>query len=133
MDSYPKRRSITRVKELTEEGINVPFGQDDVFDPWYPLGNGSLRDVNLVGMLACQMMGYQDLKEAYRFITDNAAKTLHIQDRYGIEEGKPANFIILDAKDYYEAMNQNAVVLASYRGGKKIMEGVPAKRTLLLE
>ncbi len=133
MDSYPKRRSITRVKELTEEGINVSFGQDDVFDPWYPLGNGSLRDVNLVGMLACQMMGYQDLKEAYRFITDNAAKTLHIQDRYGIEEGKPANFIILDAKDYYEAMNQNAVVLASYRGGKKIMEGVPAKRTLLLE
>ena len=39
MDTYPKRRGITRVKELTQEGINVSFGQDDFFDPWYPLGN----------------------------------------------------------------------------------------------
>lgn len=32
-DDYPKRRGITRVKELQEAGINVCFGHDDVFDP----------------------------------------------------------------------------------------------------
>ncbi len=37
-DTYPKRRGITRVKEMLESGINVCFGHDDVFDPWYPLG-----------------------------------------------------------------------------------------------
>lgn len=29
-DTYPKRRSMTRVKELTAEGINVSFGSDDI-------------------------------------------------------------------------------------------------------
>ena len=37
-DTYPKRRSMTRVKELTAEGINVSFGYDDIFDPWNPPG-----------------------------------------------------------------------------------------------
>ena len=50
VDTYPKRRGITRVKELTEAGINVSFGHDDIFDPWYPLGNGSLRDVVFMGL-----------------------------------------------------------------------------------
>lgn len=32
-DSYPKRRGVTRVKEMLEAEINVCFGHDDVFDP----------------------------------------------------------------------------------------------------
>ena len=50
VDTYPKRRGITRVKELTQEGLNVSFGHDDIFDPWYPLGNGNLRDVVFMGL-----------------------------------------------------------------------------------
>ena len=37
-DTYPKRRGLTRVKEMLEEGINVALGHDDILDPWYPLG-----------------------------------------------------------------------------------------------
>lgn len=33
VDTYPKRRAMTRVKELTAEGCNVSFGNDDIFDP----------------------------------------------------------------------------------------------------
>ena len=29
-DTYPKRRGLTRVKELTEAGCNVSFGTDDI-------------------------------------------------------------------------------------------------------
>ena len=76
MDTYPKRRGITRVRELRDAGINVSFGQDDIFDPWYPMGNGSLRDVVYMGLLACQMTGYGDIMDSYRFITLNAARTL---------------------------------------------------------
>ena len=60
-DTYPKRRGVPRVKELLETGINVFFGQDDIFDPWYPLGCGSLRDVVFLGLHVCQMMGYEDI------------------------------------------------------------------------
>lgn len=130
-DSYPKRRSVTRVKELTAAGLNVSFGQDDVFDPWFPMGNGSLRDVNIFGMNVCAMMGYEEIMNAYRFITTNGAKTLHITDHYGVEAGKPASFVVLDAKDYYEALNENAVVIASYKNGKKIAQSVPAVKEVL--
>ncbi|MBQ8081675.1 MAG: cytosine deaminase, partial [Clostridia bacterium] len=104
VDTYPKRRGVTRVKELTAEGINVSFGHDDIFDPWYPMGNGSLRDVVFMGLHVCQMMGYEDIMNSYRFITHNAARTLHVQERYGIEAGKPASFIVLDAPHYYDAL-----------------------------
>ena len=75
-DSYPKRRGVTRVKLLLSEGINVSFGHDDICDPWYPMGNGNLRDVVFMGLHVCQMMGYQDIMDSYRFITTNAARTL---------------------------------------------------------
>ncbi len=130
-DTYPKRRGVTRVKELTAEGINVSFGHDDIFDPWYPLGCGSMRDVVFMGLHVCQMMGYEDIMNAYRFVTVNAARTLHISDRYGIEMGKPASFVVMDAQNYYDALNYNSPVLASYRNGKKIAESTPGAKTAL--
>lgn len=130
-DSYPKRRGITRVKELTGEGVNVSFGHDDIFDPWYPMGSGNLRDVVFMGLHVCQMMGYEDIMNSYRFITTNAAKTLHLGERYGIEEGRPASFIVLDAENYYDALNCNSPVLSSYKEGRKIAETAPAVKSAL--
>jgi cytosine deaminase len=131
MDTYPKRRGVTRVKELTAEGINVSFGHDDIFDPWYPLGNGNMRDVVFIGLHVCQMMGYEDIMNSYRFISTNAAKTLHLGDSYGIKAGNPANFIVLDAKDYYEALNYNSPVLHSYREGRLIAKAKPTEKAVL--
>lgn len=131
IDTYPKRRGITRVPELLAAGCNVSFGHDDIFDPWYPLGTGSLRDVVFMGLHACQMMGYQDLMESYRFITHNAARTLSVSDSYGIEVGNPARFIVLDAKNWYEALNTNACVLANIRDGKVIAATKPAEGSIL--
>lgn len=131
IDNYPKRRGVTRVKELLQEGINVSFGHDDIFDPWYPMGNGSLRDVVFLGLHVCQMMGYAEIMDSYKLITHNAAKTLHVSDRYGIEAGKPANFIVLEAENYYDALVKDAVVLSSYRDGKLIAENTPSKKKTL--
>ncbi len=131
MDTYPKRRGITRVKELTAEGINVSFGHDDIFDPWYPLGNGNMRDVVFMGLHVCQMMGYEDIMNSYRFVSANAAKTLHLGDTYGIKAGNPASFIILDAKNYNEALNYNSPVLRSYNKGSLIVKAAPGSREIL--
>jgi len=131
MDTYPKRRGITRVKELTAEGINVSFGHDDIFDPWYPLGNGNMRDVVFMGLHVCQMMGYEDIMNSYRFVSTNAAKTLHLGDSYGIKIGNPASFIVLDAKNYSEALNYNAAVLCSYKNGRLIAKATAGTREVL--
>lgn len=131
VDTYPKRRGITRVKELTGEGINVSFGHDDIFDPWYPMGNGNLRDVVFMGLHVCQMMGYEDIMNSYRFVTTKAARTLHLGEGYGIAPGRPASFVVMDAKNYYEALNYNAPVLASYKAGRKIAQSSPVERRAL--
>lgn len=131
MDTYPKRRGVTRVKELTNEGINVSFGHDDIFDPWYPLGTGNMRDVVFMGLHVCQMMGYEDIMNSYKFITTNAARTLNLGDQYSIEEGRPASFVVLDAENYYDALNTNAAVLLSYKKGKKIAQTTSCKKEVL--
>lgn len=131
MDSYPKRRGVTRVKELTAEGINVSFGHDDIFDPWYPLGSGNMRDVVFMGLHVCQMMGYKEIMNSYKFISVNAAKTLHLGDSYGIRKGNSASFIILDAKDYSDALNFNSPVLRSYNKGRLIAKAAPGTREVL--
>lgn len=131
VDTYPKRRGITRVKELTQEGLNVSFGHDDIFDPWYPLGNGNLRDVVFMGLHVCQMMGYEEIMNSYRFISTNAARTLHLGDQYGIRTGNPADLIILDAKNYYDALNYNSPVLRSYKSGRLIAQTEPGSKSVL--
>jgi cytosine deaminase len=119
-DGYPKRRGITRVKELQDAGINVCFGHDDLCDPWYPLGTGNMLQVLFMGIHVCHMTGYEQILKAMNLITYNSAKTMHILDRYGIEAGKPANLIILPATDGYEAIRRQVPVRYSIRQGKLI-------------
>lgn len=130
MDTYPKRRGVTRVKELLAAGLNVSFGHDDIFDPWYPLGNGNMVDVVHMGLHVCQMMGYEEILNSYKLITHNAARTLNLKN-YGIEEGNPADLIILDATNFYDALNQKAAVVASYRGGRLIASTEPSVKKIL--
>ena len=47
-DTYPKRRGLTRVKEMQAMGIRVGWGQDCVRDPWYSLGTGDMLDVAFI-------------------------------------------------------------------------------------
>lgn len=131
MDTYPKRRGVTRVKELLAAGCNVSFGHDDIFDPWYPLGTGDMRDAVFMGLHVCQMMGYQEIMDSYKLITTNAAKTLHLGDGYGIKEGNDADFIILDSDNFYNALNNKSAVLYSLRKGKVIAKTVPGKSDIL--
>ncbi len=131
-DSYPKRRGITRVKELQEAGINVCFGHDDIFDPWYPLGTGNMLQVLHMGLHITQLMGYDQIMQSIDLITDNSAKTLHIKEQYGIEEGKPANLIVLGAVNAYEAIRKQAPVLYSIRSGEIIAQTAPAETSIIL-
>lgn len=132
-DSYPKRRGLTRVKELQEAGLNICFGHDDIFDPWYPLGTGNMLQVLQMGIHASQLMGYEQIVNSIDMITKNSAKTLHIEDKYGIEEGKPANFIVMTAENEYEVIRKQATVRYSFRNGKLISQTKPSETAITLE
>ena len=128
-DSYPKIRGITRVKELRDAGMNVCFAEDSIQDPWYTLGNGKLLRVLDCGIHACHMMGYEDLSTALDLITDNGAKALNVTERYGIEIGKPANFIILEGYDDVNVIQRQGEVLWSVRAGEVLISRQPSVLT----
>lgn len=120
-DSYPKRRGITRMKELLENNINVSLGHDDMYDPFYPLGNGDMTEVLSMGLHLCHMMGYNELNDSYKMITYNGAKTLNLKpDEYGIAVGKPANFNIFKDGSFFEVLQSKRGIQYSIRNGKQI-------------
>ena len=132
-DTYPKRRGITRVKEMLEADINVCFGHDDILDPWYPLGTGNMLQVLHMGLHVCQIMGYGQINDSINLITNNSAKTLNILDQYGIEEGKPGNLIILPAENPYDAIRRQVPVVYSIRKGKVISKANPRENKIFLD
>ncbi|GAA6941276.1 cytosine/isoguanine deaminase [Helicobacter pylori] len=130
-DTYPKRRGVTRVKEMLKNNINVCFGHDDVFDPWYPLGTANMLQVLHMGLHVCQLMGYGQINDGLKLVTKNSAKALGLQG-YGVEEGNAANFIILPAENGFDAVRRQVPTRYSIRHGKVIAETKLAETTIHL-
>ncbi|WP_318462661.1 cytosine deaminase [Photobacterium leiognathi] len=132
-DDYPKRRGVTRVKEMLGAEINVCFGHDDVFDPWYPLGTANMLQVLHMGLHVCQVMGYEQINQSLDLISKNSARTLNIQDNYGIEVGKLGNLLILPAENGFDAVRRQVPVQYSVRHGKVIAQTQPAVTQIHLD
>jgi cytosine/creatinine deaminase len=126
-DTYPKRRGITRVKELLAGGVNVALGHDSIMDPWFPLGKGDMLAAAQLALFLCHMSGYEEINDVLDLITTNAAKTLRIQDSYGIEEGKPADFLVLDAPSAFEALRLVPARLHVFKNGREVAYTIPEK------
>jgi cytosine deaminase len=131
-DTYPKRRGITRVKEMLAADINVCFGHDDVFDPWYPLGTANMLQVLHMGLHVCQLMGYQQINDGLKLISEYSARTLNLQD-YGVSEGKRASLLILPAENGFDAVRRQVPVRYSIRDGREIANTQPAVTQIHLE
>ncbi|MCY1039253.1 amidohydrolase family protein [Staphylococcus nepalensis] len=132
-DTYPKRRGLTRVKEFVDNGINVAFGQDSIVDLWYPAGSGNLMNILDNGLHATQLMREEDFPRNFDLITYNGAKLMGLGDIYGLSEGKPANFIVLDAPNVFEAQRRRVDCIASIRNGSYLFKKETPKFTTELD
>lgn len=124
-DSYPKRRGLTRVKEMREFGINIAFGQDCCMDPWYSLGGGDMLDVAHMGLHVGQLASREAMRFCFDAVTANPAKVMGI-DGYGLEVGCNGDLVVLQAQDTIEAVRLRAGRLFVVRRGKVISE-TPAR------
>ncbi|OLP18351.1 cytosine deaminase [Leptolyngbya sp. 'hensonii'] len=130
-DTYPKRRGVTRVKELWQQGLNVSLGHDCIQDPWYALGTGNMLDVASMAVHVCQMTGRAEIDACYNMVTWQGARTLNLPV-YGLDVGQPANLMVLDADSRYEAIRQRSVVRWVIARGKVISQTEPAHQTSFL-
>jgi cytosine deaminase len=116
---------------MLEAEINVCFGHDDVFDPWYPLGTANMLQVLHMGLHVCQLMGYGQIDDGLKLITSHCARTLNLSD-YGLKAGNSANLVILPADSGFDAVRRQTPVRYSIRQGTVIAETQPAETTLYL-
>ena len=131
-DTYPKRRGMTRVKELMEAGVNVAFGHDCVMDPWYALGSHDMLEVAHMGLHVGQMTGLEEMHRIFDTITINGAKAMGLEG-YGLKPGCKADIIILQASDPVEALRLRPARLFVIRNGKVIARTPPVVTQLNID
>ena len=123
-DTYPKRRGLTRIKEMMQRGINYALGHDCVMDPWYAGGSHDMLEVAHMGLHVGQMTGVHETADMFNAITVNPARTLQLEG-YGLEVGCNADMVVLQAKDPTEAIRLRANRLFVIRRGEIISRTAP--------
>ncbi|UVI29316.1 amidohydrolase family protein [Paenibacillus spongiae] len=96
-DCGPIRRGVTRVKELLAAGVPVAVASDNIQDPFHPFGRADLVQIATIASYAAHMGGADELRALLRMITEVPAAIMQLED-YGIREGLPASFVIVDAR-----------------------------------
>lgn len=120
-DSFPKRRGLTRVREMQAQGITVGWGQDCVLDPWYSLGTADMLDVAFMGLHVAQMTHPAEMHRCFDMVTVENAKILGLAD-YGLHVGALASLVVLDAGNPVEALRLRPDRLAVVSKGKVVAE-----------
>lgn len=128
-DSFPKRRGLTRVREMRALGIPVAWGQDCVRDPWYPLGTADMLDVAFMGLHVAQMTHPEEMRACFDMVTEVPARIMGLEG-YGLRPGAVASLVVLDAGDPVEALRLRAARLTVIARGRVVAETPRAEATL---
>ena len=131
-DAYPKRRGMTRVKEMLAAGIPVALGHDCVMDPWYSLGSHDMLEVAHMAVHVGHLTGRDEMRAMFQSVTTTAAEVLHLEG-YGLEPGCHADLVVLQAHDPIEAIRLRATRLYVIRRGRVISRMAPAQASLDLD
>ncbi len=108
-----------RVKELSEEGVNVCLGQDDISDGYYPFGRNNMLEVAFLAAHLLWMTTQRELETLYDMITVNAARAMNLPD-HSLEVGAPANLVILAFQNVLENLREHHAPLYVISHGKLV-------------
>src|SRR5437763_388884 len=133
LDVYPKRRGFAQLKELLAAGVNVSLGNDVIMDPWYLMGRADLVEAASLALHFTYMSGLDEIPEMLACATTRGARTLGVEDEYGLEEGKPADCVVFDAPTPLEVLRLHPARRWVVRRGRVIAETKPSRTTLLGE
>jgi cytosine deaminase len=108
-----------RVQDLYKAGVPVALGQDDIADAYYPFGRNNMLEVGFLAVHLLWMTTFGQMEQIYDMITTNAAKALNMQG-HELEEGNPANLVILSQGNVWKALWEHEAPLWVIKDGKDI-------------
>jgi cytosine deaminase len=119
-------RGVVPAHKLLHHGVNCSLSTNNVLNPFTPFGDCSLiRMANLYANI-CQAGAVADMEECFHMVTRRPAELMRIAD-YGIEVGKSADFVVLDASEPSLAVAELAPVLYAFKRGRMTLLREPAK------
>ena len=101
-----RRTSVERpfapIAQLQQAGVTVAIGGDNVQDPWFPAGNFDPISLMSMTMPLAQLAPWQRLGLAP--FTTSASALMELEWDGMIQVGSPADFVLLDASSWSEAL-----------------------------
>lgn len=119
-DLEPRRRGLTRVRELLAAGVNVAYGQDVIMDGFIPVfGTGDPLQVGFLLAFAAQFHTRAAVDTLYDMATVNGARLMRLPG-YGLAEGARADLVVLGAPSVGEAYRTQPPRLAVLHAGRVV-------------
>ena len=105
IDSEPRTRGVTRIREMVDYGINVATAQDTICDGFHIYVTGDPLDYGLICAYTAQY-NTQRWKNSLDMLT--CTRIFDPDMKYGIEVGNSADLNIIDAPNVQEALRLRA-------------------------
>jgi cytosine deaminase len=119
-DKEPRRRGLTRVRELLAAGVNVAYGQDVIQDGFLPVfGTGDPLQVGFLLAFGAQFSSRASIETLYDMATVNGARIMRRPD-HGLEVGAHADLVVVDAPSVQEAYRTQPPRLAVIHDGRVV-------------
>jgi cytosine/creatinine deaminase len=117
-------RGVVPAHKLIRAGVNCSLSSNNVLNPFTPFGDCSLiRMANLYANI-CQVGKGADMAACFDMITRRPAQLMRLAD-YGLEVGKAADLVVLDASEPEMAVAELAPVLYAFKRGRKTVSRAP--------
>jgi cytosine deaminase len=113
-DPVNSRRGVPRVRELLEAGVNVAFASNNVRDAFVTFGDADMLEQALLGALAAHLADFDTVLD---MVTSRPATLMGLAHRNGVEVGKDADLVLLDARSAGEAIGAQVEKLYVIRRG----------------
>jgi cytosine deaminase len=112
-------RGVADANAFVSCGVNCSLSTNNVLNPFTPFGDSSLiRLANMYAHIAQRGMA-EEQAECFEMLTRRSAKLLR-RDDYGIAVGKPADFVVWNAKTASDAVATVAQPLFGYKRGRRL-------------
>mgnify|MGYP000051418970 CR=1 FL=1 len=121
-DGYPKRRGLTRVRQLLDAGIICGAGQDCIQDVFYPLGSGRLLEQVLLLVHAEHMASPRRLRQALEMVCCQAGEVVGL-GVHRPEPGAPANLTLWPVETVEDLVRLRPAPRAVLHDGRVVHTG----------
>ncbi|TYO83917.1 amidohydrolase family protein [Pseudomonas sp. CK-NBRI-02] len=121
MSSAPADCAVPPFLELDAAGVNLCLGSDGIRDAWSPMGNGDMLERAMLLAFRFDLCKEEHLARAFAAATCNGARALGRAPAV-LEEGAPADFILLPAQTLSEAVVARPRARQVFKAGRCVAQ-----------